>query len=346
MCDKNELQSLVAHYFCQGIKPSKIIQKLEADHGLVVKKTAWQVLAEAAADGRFRYFPHPATRLEESIRKEYRGAGIDRIDIVSSLTLGDVAFRAAEVLLAMLREHHRGKIEAHIGFAGGGTLLEIARALSTLLRDPDWTHELPKKLVFHSMVAGWNVDQPETDPNSFSTVLVGDQDLLDVDIRFVGLHAPGMVQPSRYKEFMGLVGIKEAFDAIEQIDVIVTSGGRWNCGHSALHRLYGKYCEKMLGPLAKSQCVGDLMWCPLGPNGQIDLKEIEAPLQTFTLMQISQLHDFILNQRKHVLLALGPCSQCNEPKSEILKTILDLAPKQRFFTHLVCDSRTASRVLP
>jgi len=40
-----------------------------------------------------------------------------------------------------------------------------------------------------------------------------------------------------------------------------------------------------------------------------------------------------------VLLALGPCGQCQKPKTEILTSLI--RSRRRYFTDLVVDSRCA-----
>jgi DNA-binding transcriptional regulator LsrR (DeoR family) len=342
----NELESLIVQYFCRGEEPARISELLERDHKIKLRSPrVWGLLAAAAGKGRFRYVPAEETVLREELKQKYPAAGLNRIEVVGSVVVRDLAFKTAETLLEMLSEHHRNKSEAHIGFAGGGMLLRVAKSLSELLRDSERIKDVPRKLFFHSMVAGWNVDEPGKDPNSFSAILAGNQFASDFDIHFVGLRAPGVVSADMYRDMQGMVGIKESFDVRDQIDIIVTSAGRWECKHSALYRLYSKYSEPTIVELEQAGCVGDLMWCPFNSQGQISALKTQPTIQAFTLMQIDELHDFICKRGKHVLLVLGPCSSCGEPKTRVFQTIANLAPTRRYATHLVCDCRTANRLL-
>lgn len=344
--NQEERLSLVANYFCQGVPPGEIAAKLKKVHNIELNNPGpWKLLNKMAEEGRFRYIPTVNETLRQAIVTKYLHAGLNRVSVFNTLSTNDLAYHSAELLLNILSEHHSTKSEVHIGFAGGGTLLEVARCLGELLRDPRRTAYVPRRLVFHSMVAGWNTDEPDKDPNSFSIVLAGDSPSLEVEIGFVGFHAPGIVPRELYPVLRGLDGIREAYEATKQIDIIVTSAGRWDCGHSALYRLYNKYSAETRDMLTSAGCEGDIMWCPIDAAGPIDMDKIGTPLRNLTLMQLSELHEFIHVRGKHVLLTLGLCSSCNKSKARVLQTVLGLSPQQRFVTHLVCDSRSAQHLI-
>ena len=55
-----------------------------------------------------------------------------------------------------------------------------------------------------------------------------------------------------------------------------------------------------------------------------------------------ELAGFIAREKK-VLLLLGPCRHCSEPKSDVLQAILNWKP--RIVTDLILDSRTARELV-
>ena len=61
-----------------------------------------------------------------------------------------------------------------------------------------------------------------------------------------------------------------------------------------------------------------------------------------TVMDLSDVPGFIA-KGKSVVLAVGPCGVCRQPKNEVLAPILESKPP--LLTHLVIDSLTASKLL-
>jgi hypothetical protein len=61
-----------------------------------------------------------------------------------------------------------------------------------------------------------------------------------------------------------------------------------------------------------------------------------------TLITLDQL-PMLIQQRKKVMLILGPCVTCGKPKPEILDAALNWSPP--LITHLVVDSRTVYQFL-
>ena len=61
-----------------------------------------------------------------------------------------------------------------------------------------------------------------------------------------------------------------------------------------------------------------------------------------TLLDLGDLTKFI-GDGKAVLLVVGPCRVCNEPRTEILETILGF--REHLITHLVADSRSVAGLM-
>ena len=196
---------------------------------------------------------------------------------------------------------------------------------------------LPETLVCHALGAGYDVETPMTDPNSFLSCLEDPAIQDKIKIRFVMLHAPAIVTPSLMKELVDLPGIKEAYDLVDRLDLIVSSAGVTTDKHSMLSKYYKHDAAERL---RKDGCLGDMLWLPLACHGPID--NSKYPYRSMPLIELSMLPSRIRGGT-HVLLVVGPCSLCGNLKTEILDTILDLGSRdidKRMVTHVVVDSRT------
>ena len=93
--------------------------------------------------------------------------------------------------------------------------------------------------------------------------------------------------------------------------------------------------------LDKEKCVGDVLWRPIARTGPI---VTETKLRALTLVELTDLPKLI-KRGKQVLLMLAPCGVCHEPKGELFKTVLNLAPSQQIVTNVVVDSVTTGQML-
>ena len=211
----------------------------------------------------------------------------------------------------------------------------LAQIFAQLLNESD--AELPETLVLHALVAGFEVMDPTTDPNTFFT-LFRNQTSVNVKFEFVGLHTPPVVRANEYSSLRDSEGIRESYQHAKDLDIIVTSAADWSDEHST----FRKYMEKSPGcaeALIKAHCHGDMLWLPVGPRGPL---EIQTEVRSMTLIELHELSRFI-RRGKYVLLVLGPCAMCQRTKSRILSGILNSKP--RLISHVVVDTRSAKEVL-
>ena len=211
----------------------------------------------------------------------------------------------------------------------------LARRFAELLREPG--PHLPSEIVFHALVAGFDVSDPSTDPNAFFTYFVGDA-IIPVKTSFVALHAPAMVQARFEDELKGLPVIKEAYARASEIDIIVTSTSDWTDDHSML-RHYMAVAGESLDELERAGCIGDILWQPLCAEGPF---ELNSKIRAMTIMRLAQVSELVA-QDKQVLLVAGPCHRCHEPKAKVVRAILH--QPNRLITHMVTDSRCARAML-
>lgn len=334
--DQTEVLTAVCKFFCKGHTASEIKHLMKERHGIdMPREEPYQLISFAASQGWVRFVAPCEYALRAQIKKRCRRL---EVEVIHTSVFDDVGYHAAEMLVDLLQKHGEppySKDEVHIGFAGGHAMRKVAQTFAGLLRQP--TEGLPKTVVFHAMVAGFDVNEPSTDPNAFFTYFVNDP-AMQVEAQFVGLHAPAVVKTKQFAGLRELDGIKQTYDRAKQLDIIVTSASLWADPHSMLRRYMTK-SPASLSALEKAGCVGDMLWRPLGPDGPI---EINTEIRAMTLVELSDLTRFI-QRGKHVLLVLGPCGGCNKPKGGVLDLVLN--SPQRLITHLVVDSRAARQFL-
>jgi DNA-binding transcriptional regulator LsrR (DeoR family) len=336
----DEVVAAACKYFCRGYTANDVKTELKATLGLTLsREDPYRLLSFAGSRGWLEFRAPMAYDLVEKIQKAH--PWLEKVAVLRTAVSDDISYHTARMLLDLVRQlrdkHPRAKT-VRVGFAGGTALRKTARRFAEMLREPQ--DGLPQTIIFHAMVAGFDSKDTTAEPNAFFAYFV-DEPELQVKTGFVGLHAPGMVKTASVRVLRALDHVRESFQAAKNIDIIVTSaGGHWRQGHSALHDMYAKSSPKSLEVLNKAGCVGDMMWRPLGPDGPLEMR---TDVRTMTLMELSQLPEFIHRGGK-VLLLLGPCgaSGCGGPKADVFRAILRGGRK---VTHVCVDSRTAKGML-
>jgi DNA-binding transcriptional regulator LsrR (DeoR family) len=292
------------------------------------------MLLKAAQNGCLRFAPKASFTLSTQLRAQYNWLADAKV--VHTNQFEDVAYQGAETLITLLQHVNREpERKVHIGFAGGHAMHRLAQIFAQLLDESD--AELPETLVLHALVAGFEVRDPTTDPNTFFT-LFRNQTSVNTKFEFVGLHTPPVVQASEYDSLRDSEGIRESYEHAKDLDIIVTSAADWSDEHST----FRKYMERSPGcsdVLVKAGCHGDMLWLPVGSRGPL---KVQTKVRSMTLIELPELPRFI-SRGKYVLLVLGPCAMCQRTKSRILSAILN--SKQRLISHLVVDTRSAKEAM-
>jgi DNA-binding transcriptional regulator LsrR (DeoR family) len=330
-----ERLATVCDYICyEGLSATEITKRMKAEHSeKMTREEPYRLFRKAAGNGWIRFNPPPAYAQQRQLKDEHRW--LQDVSVVQTARYENVAYRGAEMLLELLQQHYAGK-EVHIGFSGGYALRTLARRFAELLREP--AKHLPDKIVFHALVAGFDVNDPTTDPNAFFTYFVGDP-AMQVKTSFVALHAPAVVEPELLPRLRAQRGIDKAYRKASEINIIVTSTSCWQDEDSML-RNYMKVAGESAGELEKAGCLGDMLWQPIGPDGPI---ELETAIRAMTITELGDVSRFV-REKNQVLLVAGPCATCHRPKTEVVKAILD--QDDPLITHLVVDSRCARDLHP
>lgn len=334
--DSNEQLSVVCDLFMNRKKVSEIAKEINKKYHANLKREAtYPLLMKAVKKKWIQYVPPPEDQMERSLRSKYNW--LSGVRVVHSSQFSDIAHYGAEMLLDLLKNfRHPDKNEIHIGFAGGHAMRILANQFAKLLENLN--NPFPKKLVLHALVAGFNVREPTTDPNTFFTLFHSDSSR-GIQYDYVGLHAPPLVESKHYDELMKGPGCSESKELAEDIDIFVTSATCWNDEHSTFRKYMDNFpeCSKTL---EKEGCIGDMLWHPLGEKKTIDPNK--TAIRAMALYDLNDLAGFI-KEDKNILLVLGPCRECNKTKTSVLKAILD--QDNQLITHLVTDSRSVREIM-
>lgn len=341
--DRVERIAVVCRLFCQGFTISEIRKRVSQRFGPIRREEPYTMLHYAASHGWLTFRPPHRLEYAKMIRDHY--SWLRDVEVTQSPMIEDVAQSAAEMLLRIVKETTKRKERlrskerdvVRVGFSGGVAVAHLARAFSDVLCRP--TPGLPKKIVFHSIVAGLSPTDPYTDPNAFFTHF-RHRKPLQVEAEFLALHAPAIVLSAGYQSFFEQDDIKLAKDWANYLDVVVTSGADWKDDDSLLSKRMKERDEKGWNRLRKLGVEGDVMWRPLAAGGPVD---DETGLRALTMKELRDLPDFIENKKGSVLLMMGPCAGCQQHKGRFTKIVLDLPDP--ILTHVCLDSRSAAHIV-
>ncbi len=342
--DHIQLISRACKYFCDGLRAVEMLRKLKAEFPELTKdakrESPMQWVREGAQKGWLKYDPPHENVMQQALADAFNWDQND-IVVVQSKEFDHVALAGAERLLRMIRKtkKRRKTDEVHVGFAGGRQLQLVAKNLAELLKT--WSDANPKTIVLHAMVAAFGEQDYGADPNTFMGYF--DEKEIKVEIRFVQIFAPGIVETDLRQELRKAREINHAYEAAEKLDIIVSGGGDWEDEHSTSQHYLKKVDPQDVEALKAECAIGDLLWQPLAKDGPIDLDaKGKFKFRPNTVVDLKSLPDRIRNGTG-VLLALGPCGACGKPKGKLLDTIMSL--EEPYVTQIVTDSATAHDAL-
>jgi hypothetical protein len=344
---RDEKMSIVFEYFRQGLNTNDIVTRAKADYDLKLnREDPWRLISEAARTNRLVYLAPQVAELASEFERRY--PWLNRVRVVRTRANSDLSFHVAHMLLKMVQDRtkaaKRGEAEViRIGVSGGGLIQQAFQQFAGLLTQGPTG--LPKKLVFHSLVSSLDVN-PSKDSTGIYSYFSQPADL-GVEVEFVSVPAPGFVTKQEYRLLEKMDSIKEATRWRGKIDIVVSSIGHWKDAnsndreHSALADQLKHQKPKFFKDFLQHLAIGDFIFTPVGPTGFVDLSN-------FRIMSLfenkSDLSSWIERGTK-VLTVAGPCGTCGQPKTEVLRCLLNLPREQRLLTDLIVDHRTAQHLL-
>jgi hypothetical protein len=270
-----------------------------------------------------------------------------KVRVVNTLVGHDLALHAAQMLLSMIRNRAaflKGRDTIRVGVSGGGLVQRACGHLAWMLAR-SW-EGLPAQIVFHNIVSSLDIDASKDSTNI--SALFGAYSELKGRVGFVGLPAPGFVLKGQYQVLKNMPGIKKVFDYANKFDIIFSSSGHWlenpldGKQHSLLAQFLQEEHPSVFNGFLEAHCRGDFIFNPLGPSGLLDFPG-ESRIMSL-LNEPGDLSSWV-SDGTEVLAVVGPCVACSAPKTEVLRTLLDLPKNRKIVTHLVTHVRAVQELL-
>ena len=342
-----ELLSIIAELFCSGCNSkAQVEQAITARFkkpfgSLFSGENYWDLVRLAA---RYHLFVHEPSVTTIAATRLYQQADWlrDRTTVVETASPDALATASARKLLDLIRELAPISPErtVHVGCAGAWTMRSLALKLSMLLREDH--PQNPRALVFHAMVAGFDEDDFQVDPNSFINCLVdGGQ---RIKIRFLRLPMPGIVTREEYQQLREMPSIRRTLQRASEIQIIVTSGSLLDDNTSTLRTFFNSLAasdpacrvDELFERYRDAGVIGDLLWQPLTADGIADL---DLPYRVATLMSLHDVQEFLRRSPSNrVLAVLGRSTLTGMPKSRLLEVLV--RSRAKLISDLVVDTPT------
>jgi hypothetical protein len=219
-----------------------------------------------------------------------------------------------------------------LGLGPGRATLEFCRFLSTRLKFLD--EELKVRLV--AITAGCPATLLENAPISFLNLFPEPR----VE-RKLGLFAETLVRAGDFPGLSGHTGVKEAFAAKQDIDLVVTAMGDFDDPHDLLS-LFLKDSGQDLKALRRRGWLGNVQYRPFTATGPV--REAPDELRAVTVFELQDLVDLAQKRTKEVILMARQCGICGRAHARALRALLT-NPSLKVFSRLVLDRATAAELL-
>ena len=319
------------------LRMKEIADQLNKEFGpnpKVTRETLYPLAEEAVRRG----FVHLTPPISQALREELvgrfpdlRGAEVDVVKTSGRRDTVKVAAVAAERAFdAVVRiARTKGSQPVGIGLGPGRATLEFCRILSERLE----AHHEQLRLRLVAITAGCPVRLLENAPISFLNLFP--ERLVESKL---GLFAETLVPAGEFKRLHSHTGIKDAFAAKKDIDLVVTAMGDFDDPHDLLS-LFLKDSGQDLAELRRRGWLGNVQYRPFTATGPV--KEGPRELRAVTVFELADLVDLARNPDKAVILMARQCGLCPRPRAGALLS----HPSLKVFSRLVLDQATATELL-
>jgi len=324
-----------------GLSPSDIAAKVSGEFArkpALTREAIYPLIGEAVRRGFLRLVPPVDRQLAEQVSAKYPSLHPGALHVVQTAGPHDnakVAVVAAELALQHLADvlkTKRGPVVG-VGLGPGRATLDFCRAFSSLLAG----YPEPVKLKLVAISAGCPANEPEFASISFFNLFPPHV----VDSK-VGLFAETLVPLKDFNQIKGRAGVKEAFEAQPDIDLVVTSMGDVRDEHDLLCTFLRQSSKEGVGRLLRRGCIGNVQYRPYTAKGPVE--EQPGDLRAVTLYELDGLVQFAGQKNKHVILIARQCGMCKRTRAEALRPLLT-NPNLKVFSTLVMDAATARELL-
>jgi DNA-binding transcriptional regulator LsrR (DeoR family) len=324
----------------EGLSPTEIAQKVSDEfrrQPALSREAIYPLIAEAVQRGFIKLVPPTSEELARKITTRFPNLQPCVVRVVETAGPQDnakVATVAAELALEHLAEIPKTKNgqPVGLGLGPGRATLDFCWAFSRLLQGrPD-----PVKLKLVAISAGCPANEPEFASSSFFNLFPP-----HVVHSKVGLFAETLVPLKDFADIKSRAGVKEAFEARESIDLVVTSmGDVWD--DDDLLSMFLAQSGANLKKLRAEGWVGNVQYRPYTARGPV--KEKPTDLRAVTLYELEDLAHTADQKNKHVILMARQCGRCGCTHAQALRPLLT-NPGLKVFSTLVLDAATARDLL-
>jgi DNA-binding transcriptional regulator LsrR (DeoR family) len=305
------------------LRMKQIAEMLKKEYGKDLKLTRETLypLVEKAVELKLVQLVPPVNQaLRQELAARFPGLSEDEVEVVETKGPDDnskvPAMAAEKALAALVRIAKTGRAKpVGLGLGPGRATLEFCRFLSDRLQ----VHHKALKLQLVAITAGCPVTMLQYAPISFLNLFP--EHLVE---RKLGMFAEPLVAAGRFKELCDHPGVRDAFAAKKDIDVVVTDSGQ------------------DLSALRGRGWLGNVQYRPFTADGPV--KEAPKELRAVTVFELEDLVDLAEKRPREVILMVRQCGLCGRARAGALRALLS-NPNLKVFSTLVMDAATARDLL-
>jgi DNA-binding transcriptional regulator LsrR (DeoR family) len=322
------------------LKMEAIAEQVEEEFGQnleLTRESLYPLVEEAVRRGFVRLTPPVSRAFRDKLVAKFPALAGAKVNVVETTGPDDnakvAAVAADKAFAALVRiAKAKGGKPVGLGLGPGRATLEFCRFLSARLKLLN--EELRLRLV--AITAGSPATLLENAPISFLNLFP--DHLVE---RKLGLFAETLVRAGDFTGLAGHTGIKEAFAAKNDIDLIVTAMGDFDDPHDLLS-LFLKDSKQDLEALRRRGWLGNVQYRPFTAKGPVQ----EAPdeLRAVTVFELADLVKRAEDRSKEVILMARQCGLCGHARVRALRALLSNA-NLRVFSRLVLDRFSAVALL-
>ena len=303
----------------------------------LTRESLYPLVEEAVRRGHVRLTPPVSRAFRDKLVQKFPALAGAKVNVVETTGPADnakvAAIAADKAFTALLRlAKTKGGSPVGLGLGPGRATLEFCRFLSARLKLLD--EELRLRLV--AITAGAPATMVENAPSSFLHLFP--EHLVESKI---GLFAEPLVRAGDFPGLAGHTGIKQAFAAKNDIDIIVTAMGDFDDPHDLLS-LFLRDSGQDLDALRRRGWLGNVQYRPFTANGPVH--EAPGDLRAVTVFELADLVKRANDRSKEVILMARQCGVCGRAHTAALHALLTNA-NLRVFSRLVLDRTSAVAVL-
>jgi DNA-binding transcriptional regulator LsrR (DeoR family) len=244
--------------------------------------------------------------------------------------------RVLDVIKAVAKRRP-DKTEIGVGLGPGRATRDVCVELARMLhssREP-----LPKLKLF-AITAGGLASEPASTPVSFFNIFPQ-----DIAPQSIALFAENLVTAEHFAKLRQNLrnhpGVYEAFEARDEIDIVITAMGDFEDEDDLLVRFL-REAKAPVNRYAQGKPVGNVQYRPYSHKGPAS--ERPDQLRAVTLFELSEFVERVDSGRLHVVLVARSCSRCGLSRANALRPLLTQA-SLKVWSEIVMDLKTARDLL-